>query len=181
MRNPHRRWALALMVAVSSSPALAGWTAAGEPRVSFLATGPAGFKIEGTSSKVAVKDDGSSLSFSVNLADLDTGIGLRNRHMLEDLEADKYPAVTLVVPLARLTVPDEGKTVDTETKGTWSLHQQSRDLPFKYRATCSAGQCEVEGEGTLNLKDFGIKIRSYLGITVKSEVPIKLKLLLKKP
>lgn len=173
------QWA-AVVTALVSSVAFAGWSGTGEPSATFLATGPAGFKIEGGTKKIDVKDDGKTLTFAINLNDLDTGIGLRNRHMLEDIEAAKYPNASLTVPLDQVKVPEDGKAVEAELKGTWSMHDKAKEVPFKYKASCKGGVCDVEGELTLGLKDYDIKIRSYMGITVKNDVPVKAKFQIKK-
>ncbi len=173
------KWALVLG-GLTSSMAFAGWTGQGEQSATFLATGPAGFKIEGQVKKVDIKDDGKNITFAINMNELDTGIGLRNKHMLEDLEAEKHPNTNLVVALDSIKVPEDGKTVETEGKGQWTMHSKTKEMPFKYKTTCKSGVCDVEAETTLSLKDFDIKIRSYMGITVKNDVPVKVKLQLKK-
>lgn len=172
--------AVAAVAMLAATSAFAGWTSAGEASTSFLATGPAGFKIEGSSKKVEVKDDGKTLVFAINLNDLDTGMTLRNKHMLEDLEAEKLPAASLSVPLDALKVPEDGKSTEGEVKGTWTMHGTPKDITIKYKATNTKGVFDIEGEGGINTKDHGIKIRSYMGITVKPDVTIKAKLQLKK-
>lgn len=167
---------LSLSCVLCATVAFAGWSKQGEGQASFKATGPAGFKIVGIAKNLEVQDDGSTLLVTVKLADLDTDNSLRNKHMLEDLEAAKFPVCTLTVPLAALK---EGAT-DTVAQGTFSLHGKSKDLPFKYTAKCAQGVCEVEGSADLNLKDFEVKVRSYLGITVKPEVSVSAKFQVKK-
>lgn len=180
MLTPSIRRSL-LAVLLLPLPVLAGWTSAGAGSVSFKAQGPAGLKIDGVGQKLEILDDGTALQVSAPLDSLDTGIGLRNRHMLEDLEAAKYPTVTLTVPLAALKVPGAGETLAAEARGSLSLHGQSKELLFKYRATCTADACEIDGSADINVKDFGVKIRSYLGVTVKPDIRIGARLILKRP
>jgi len=158
----------AALAALLASSAWAGWTRQGDAVASFKATGPAGLKIVGSAPAVDVKDDGKDLTVVVKLADIDTDNSLRNRHMLEDLEAEKFPLATLTVPVGSVK---EG-AADVEARGTFTMHGKSREVPFHYTSKCNAGTCEVEGSAELNLKDFDIKIRSYLGITVKPEVSV---------
>ena len=164
-------WAL-----FASLPAFAAWTKSGAATAHFKATGPAGFKIIGIAKSVDVSDDGKALTVSVKLADIDTDNSLRNRHMLEDLEAVKFPACTLSVPLDSLK---EGVT-DFDGKGSFSIHGKTKDIPFKYTAKCASDVCDVEGTAELNLKDYEVKIRSYLGITVKPEVTVSAKFQVKR-
>lgn len=175
MPSPVR--ALVLIVAMlSPAAALAGWSLEGEGAASFKALGPAGFKIIGVTRKLTVKDEGAQLVVSINLPDLDTDNGLRNRHMLEDLEATKFPLCSLTVPAAQLK---EGASNATAT-GTFTLHGKARELPFTYTATCAAGTCDVEGTAEIMLGDYDVKVRSYLGITVKPNVTVSTKFKVKK-
>lgn len=170
------RQLVAVSLVLSASLAFAGWSKQGDSQAAFKATGPAGFKIVGSTKNVDVKDDGTNLAVAIKLGDLDTDNSLRNKHMLEDLEAEKFPLCSLTVPVASLK---EGSS-DVEGKGTFTLHGKTKDIPFKYTSKCNGGVCDVEGSADLNLKDYDIKIRSYLGITVKSEVSVTIKFQVKK-
>jgi polyisoprenoid-binding protein YceI len=161
---------------LAASTALAGWTQTGAAE----ATGPAGFKIVGKAKTVVVADDGKDLSVTVKVKDVDTDNSLRDGHMQEDLEAEKFPLLTLKVSDASLKVPEDGQSVDAEGKGVFGIHGQTKELPFKYKATCKGGVCDIDASADINLKDFGVKIRSYLGITVKSEIGITAKFQVKK-
>src|SRR5215468_11045533 len=91
--------------------------------VTVLARGPAGLRIEGKSAEVSVDDETSALVFRVPIAPIDTGIGLRNRHLREALEAEKYPAAMLRVLREGLAVPRQGAPVENATApGELSLH-----------------------------------------------------------
>lgn len=173
------RWFAALSV-VTASLALAGWSKQGDAEAAFKASGPAGLKIVGKTSAVDVADDGTTLTVTVKLQEIDTDNSLRNGHMKEDLEADKFPLITLKVPIASLKVPEDGKSVDAEIKGVFGLHGQTKEIPFKYKATCKGGSCDIDGSADINLKDYGVKIRSYLGITVKPDVTVTAKFKVKK-
>lgn len=172
------RWTLSLTL-LTASLAFAGWTQQGEATATVDAKGPAGFKIHGVAKKVTVTDDGKALTVKLAVADVDTDSGLRNGHMREDMEAAKYPDITLTVPLANLKA-EEGKTTEAEAKGTFGLHGQQKEGTFTYKANCQKGVCEVEGSANLNLKDFGVKIRSYMGITVKPDIVVGAKFTVKK-
>jgi hypothetical protein len=164
-----------LALGLLGTAAWAGWTRQGEGTAAFVARGPAGLKIVGSTKSLEVVDDGKAVTVSVKLPELDTDNSLRNRHMLEDLEAARFP-------LASLTVPDGAvkEGAELEGKGLFTLHGKSKELPFKYTSRCAAGVCDVEATLDLSLKDFEIKIRSYLGITVKDEVTVSTKFQMKK-
>lgn len=177
--NQTWRLAVGLCVLVGAA-AQAGWSKAGAAEATVKATGPAGFKIVGKTSAVDVADDGTHLTVTVKLKEIDTDNSLRNGHLQEDLEAEKFPLITLKVPLASLQVPEDGKSVDAESKGVFGIHGQTKEIAFKYKASCKGGTCDIEGAADVNLKDYGVKIRSYLGITVKSAVSVTAKFQVKK-
>jgi polyisoprenoid-binding protein YceI len=169
------RAALALTL-LGATGALAAWSKQGEGTASFLARGPAGLKIVGSTRSVEVKDDGKDFTVTVKILDLDTDNSLRNRHMLEDIEAEKFPLASLTLPSASVK---EGAS-DADGKGTYSMHGKSKEVPFKYSTRCGASTCDVEASLELNVKDYDVKIRSYLGITTKDDVSVSIKFQLKK-
>jgi polyisoprenoid-binding protein YceI len=76
-------------------------------QVQFTATGPGGLTIVGTTKDVNVKDDGTSVTVVVPLANVDTGIALRNKHMKEKyLEVDKFPTAELTVSRSALKLQE---------------------------------------------------------------------------
>jgi polyisoprenoid-binding protein YceI len=161
---------------LSASLAFAGWTQEGAGSMTFDAKGPAGFKIHGTSSKLAVTDDGKDFKVAVKLEDVDTDNSLRNRHMAEDMHAKDFPTVTLTVPTASLK--ESGGPI--ETTGTLELNGKKKETKFTYTPKCTGDVCDVEGSTNVNLTDFGIKIRSYLGVTVKPDIVVGAKFKVKK-
>lgn len=160
------------------------WTQDGEAGVTFDAKGPAGLKIHGTAEgktekgepKVQVADDGKSIKVSVRIENIDTDNSLRNRHMQEDTHAKEFPVVTLSVPLSALK--ESGSAV--EGVGTFEMNGQKKETKFTYTPKCTGGTCEVEGSANINLGDFGLKIRSYLGVTVKPDIVVGARFKVKK-
>ncbi|MDP2339645.1 MAG: YceI family protein [Deltaproteobacteria bacterium] len=177
---------LALFIVVSltlGANAMAAWTrAAGVAEAVFHGSGPGGFKIEGKSQKLDVKDDGTSITVSVDLTGLATGITLRDRHMRDKyLEVAKFPLATLVVPVASLKVPATG-AIEGDAKGQFTLHGVTKELPFHYKGTCKAdGLCMVDGTLDMNMNEFGVNVPSYLGVTVKPNISTSVHFLAKRP
>lgn len=165
-----------ITVALLTASVVFAWTQDGEAAASFDAKGPAGFKIRGEAKKVTVTDDGKNLKIAFKLEDLDTDNSLRNRHMLEDTQAKDFPEVSLTVPLSSLK--ESGDNV--QGMGTFEIHGKKKETPFTYNVKCTSGACDVDGSSNINLTDFGIKIRSYLGITVKPEITVGAKFRVKK-
>lgn len=164
--------ALSLSLLVSL-PAAAELKATGESKVNFRAVGPAGFKIDGKGKDLSLEDDGEKLKVIVPLKDLDTGIELRNRHMTEKyLEVAKYPNAELTIPWKAIEKPADGATKEGKAKGTMAIHGKTQEVPFTYRVSRKGEVYSVKGEVPVNIKDYDIKIPSYLGVTVKPNVDV---------
>ncbi len=147
-----------------------------ESEVVFHATGPAGLKIDGKTKELRVSEEGGKLVFAVPLAGVDTGIGLRNKHMTEKyLEVGKFPAAELVVERSALRMPEDGKEAAGKAPGTMKIHGQSRPVEVNYKAKRAGSAYQVEGSVKLSIKSFGIEIPSYMGVTVKDDVEVEIK------
>jgi len=165
-----------LLVAVLTEAAIA-LSHPRESSLTVLAHGPAGLRIEGKSADVLVEEDASALTFKVPIAPIDTGIGLRDRHLREMLEAEKFPDVILRIPLSELTFPKERQPAEGTAKGDLTLRGQSRPVEVHYRAELAAGGVtKVQGALQLDIRDFEIKSPSYLGVTVAPVVEVKVEL-----
>lgn len=82
----------------------------------------------------------SEFHFEVDLASLDTGLGLRNRHMRENyLDTDQYPFATFFGKVARLD-GDGGGGYRAITRGSFSVHGMEQEREIE----CSA---EMAGQG----------------------------------
>lgn len=168
---------LALAALLVAAPALAALGHAREGAVSFHATGPAGLKIEGKTSDVAVREDAGKVHVIVPLANLDTGISLRNKHMREKyLEVGKYPNAELVVDRAALKFPADGQETSASAPGQMTIHGQTKPVTFTYKASRAGSAYQVSGAVHVNLKDHGIDVPSYAGVTVKPDVDVTLKM-----
>jgi polyisoprenoid-binding protein YceI len=144
----------------------------GASDVSFTAIGPAGMKIVGTTSDLNVNDDGTTITFTVPLGNLTTGISLRDKHMKEKyLQVPQYPNATLKVPRAGIHLA-KGAAGSGDAPGTMSIHGKENPVTVHFVVNPSSGALDVTGNTTVNIKDYGVDVPSYLGVTVKPEVGI---------
>lgn len=162
----------ALLVAAVASAKLAK---AGGANAGFKAAGPAGMNIEGSTSEVGVGEDGSNVTVIVGMSGLSTGISLRDKHMKEYLETEKYPTAELRVAKSALKVPGAGASSSGDARGSMKLHGTAKDVTFHYTAKNDGGVINVAGTTRVNMNDFGIKTPSYLGVSVKPDVDISTK------
>ncbi len=175
----HRQIALSLCVGVglmfATVAVAAEWTRTAAPALAtFDASGPGGFRFQGTTAEVNVVQTDTTLSVVVPLKNVKSGLPSRDTHMREKyLEVDKYPDATLQVARGALKVPKVGEKLSAQAKGVFLLHGKQHDVTFKYSGTCAANNvCEVSGTTQIDLNDYSIKIPNYLGITVKPEIDV---------
>ncbi len=163
---------LLFLVAVLTEAAIA-LSHSRQGSVTVLAHGPAGLRIEGKSADVFLEEDASALTFKVPIAPINTGIGLRDRHLREMLEAERFPDAILRVARSQLTFPKESEPAEGTARGDLTLHGQSRPVDVRYHAELGAdGNTRVRGSMQLDLRDFEIKPPSYLGVTVAPQVEV---------
>lgn len=136
--------------------------------VTFMAVGPAGFKINGTTQSLEAKPEGDSVVLRVPLDTVGTGIELRDKHMKEKyLETKTHPMAELKVAKSLLK---EGK--GQHGTGTFSVHGTSKEVAITYDAAKADDGFVVNGQFDINIKEHAIDVPSYMGVTVKPEVKV---------
>jgi len=160
----------ALLAAVTFSlVAAAKLSKTGDSSAGFHAAGPAGMNIDGKTSEMTIADDGTTVTITVPLKNISTGISLRDEHTKKYLEVDSYPNATLVVARASLKLPGGG---EGDAPGKMTIHGATKDVTFHYVANKSGEVLDVKGTTKVNLNDYGIKTPSYLGVSVKPDVDV---------
>jgi polyisoprenoid-binding protein YceI len=144
--------------------------------------GTAGLHIEGTTQELAISENDGELVFRVPLAGVDTGIGLRNRHMRGYLDTAHFPDAELHVPRSAAVVPQPGQTTESDTPGTLILHGVSRPCSVHYRlGPEGSGEHRVHATTRIDMRDFGIEVPAYLGVHVDPAVAIQVDFTLHDP
>lgn len=169
-----RRWLALAVAVVLGGPAARAEE--GKGSASFVALGPAGLRIEGSTDQVKLVAHDDELVVTVDLASLKTGIGVRDKHLREDLQTAQFPSAELRVKRAALKLPQPLAEASGEADGQLLLHGQSKPVHFRYTARRTGGGAEVTGALRIHLADFGIAPRAYLGISVKPDVDASVKL-----
>ena len=136
--------------------------------------GPAGLNIEGTTRELGISELDGEIVFRVPLSGIDTGIGLRNRHMRGYLDVASFPQAELRVPRKALVFPTPGKATESDVQGTLTIHGVSRPSSVHYRAEGGAGgEVRVRGTTRIDMRDFGLEVPAYLGVRVDPMVAIQ--------
>lgn len=111
----------------------------------------------------------------LDLASLDTGIGLRNRHMRENvLHTGEHPVATLTIDRSEGGLLVAGKPVETRVGGTLELHGVTQPFDEIVRITLRGPDelrfsCDFE----VALGDFGIERPKMLMLKVAEVVQLQ--------
>ena len=132
-------------------------------------------KVEGTTDKIdgylywngSSVTDNSSFYFQVDLDALDTGIGLRNRHMRENyLQTDKFRYASLKGKITKAVSVSPG-VFKVDAEGEMFIHGVTQTIKI-------SGTLSKTSETTYNLKsDYSVKLSSY-NIEIPSLMMVKL-------
>jgi polyisoprenoid-binding protein YceI len=162
-----------VVLAGIGTEARAALSSATDSHVTFEGKGPAGFKVTGTTTDLSVAEGDGNVVVTVPLANLNTGIDLRDHHMREKyLEVPKYPSAVLTIARSALRVPAGGERIEADAPGTLTLHGQTHPVSVHYDAKQEGPAYLAHGRFHINMNDYGINVPSYLGITVKPDIDV---------
>lgn len=117
------------------------------------------------------------LDFYVDLNTLDTGIGLRNKHMRDNyLETEKYPFAEFTGKISSVPTLNSGTKTPVTAIGTFKIHGVEREIEVKGTLMKnSKGELELEGAFDVLLSDYKIEIPKlvFYELAEKQEVTIK--------
>jgi polyisoprenoid-binding protein YceI len=154
-----------------------------QTEVNFLANSTFG-DIEGITHKISgyVKWNGddtlttSDLYFEVPLNSIDTGIGLRNKHMREKyLETEKY---SKAIYKGKLTAWNRDQTTPDKylvsTEGVMSIHGVEKPISLSGYLTKNGKIYHAQYFFSLNIKDFNIGKPRFLLVSMDQIIHLKL-------
>jgi polyisoprenoid-binding protein YceI len=168
-------WVSAACAALAGlgTEAHAALASASDSHVTFEGKGPAGFKVTGSTTDLSVAEADGNVVITVPLANLNTGIDLRDHHMKEKyLEVPKYPSAVLTIARSALRVPAGGERVEADAPGTLTLHGQTHPVSVHYDAKQEGPAYLAHGRFHINMNDYGVNVPSYLGVTVKPDIDV---------
>ncbi|MGE5352262.1 MAG: YceI family protein [Ignavibacteriales bacterium] len=123
----------------------------------------------------------SQLYFEVDLRTLDTGIGLRNRHMREDfLETDKYPMTNFKGKLVKADKLPDGK-LNVTAEGNMFIHGVTKPITIKGTlAPSEGGGYRVQSNFEVKLTDYNIPIPQLMFLKISEVMKLNLDFFTKK-
>ena len=179
------RGAVGLLIAAAAWPLIAqagGWHVdGGQVTVVCPLTVGGSFEAKTTSVEGTVTPDPSKPSalsgeLAVDLATLDTGISLRNRHLRDNyLEVQKGAGFERAVLSDIVLEADDAERFEGRTRftGTLLLHGTKRPVEGEAELERSGPGVTVKASFPVTLAEFGIAEPRYLGVGVRDEVQVK--------
>lgn len=117
--------------------------------------------------------------FEVDLNTIDTGIGLRNRHMRENyLETDKFRYATFKGKFTNIKKLSEGE-YDVEVLGSMSIHGVTRQQVIKGKIIKSQNRLRIKSQFNISLPDYKIEIPKFMFLKINEVMDMRLDFFMK--
>lgn len=137
-------------------------------------------KIDGYLLKKTDDLKGAEIYFEVDLSSVDTGIGLRNRHMREDyLHTDKYQFTKFDGKITEVN-PKGGNLYEVKAKGKMFIHGVTKDKTVSATINIANNTMRIETDFTVKLTDYKIKIPEFMFLKINEEIALELEFFLRK-
>lgn len=117
--------------------------------------------------------DSSQLYFEVELNTLDTGIGLRNRHMREEyLETDKFPYTYFTGKFATMKLRDDGN-YDVEVNGKMFIHGITKQVLISGVMIKTEDGFNISSSFEVKLTDYNIDIPKIMFLKIDETMKLE--------
>ena len=122
----------------------------------------------------------SEIYFEVDLNTVDTGIGLRNRHMRENyLETDKYPMTYFKGKLIRKTHEQSG-ILSVTAEGVMFIHGIEQKKSIQANLIPEEGGFHIKTSFSVALPDYDIEVPQLMFLKINEIIKLELDVYLKK-
>lgn len=115
-----------------------------------------------------------TVDFYLDLNTLKTGIGKRDRDMLNTLKADEYPFAEFTGTLNSPIDPELTSRQDAEVTGNFTIHGVTREVTIQGTLQKKNEGLFLEAEWILNLNDYNIEPPGILFYRVNEEQEIRI-------
>jgi len=164
---------VALFASVAPPAALAKLSQTGTASAQFKdAESVPGAFLTGTTTRVTLADDGTTVTLTAQLESLKTGHSLYDIQLRRTLEVKLYPTASLKVTRDSLRFLSSHGSASGAASGSLTLHGVTKRVKFKYHATLANGTYRVTLTASIDDEDFGVKPPSFLGVGYEPEVQL---------
>lgn len=116
----------------------------------------------------------AEIYFEVDLNSVDTGIGLRNRHMREDyLHTDKYQFTNFKGHISTLKEISQTE-FDVTAKGIMFIHGVSREITINGKIYKVPNGYQLKSEFIVKLTDYNIKVPKFMFVRISEDIKLTL-------
>ena len=117
----------------------------------------------------------SEFYFEVDLNTIDTGIGLRNRHMRENyLETDKFQYAIYKGNVTKIDTLNDGNTLNAVVEGIFNLHGVDQQYEINGVVELDGKTLKVSSDFEIKLTDHKITIPKLMFLKISEIIQIEL-------
>ncbi|MGE5621337.1 MAG: YceI family protein [archaeon] len=121
----------------------------------------------------------NAIYFEVDLRTIDTGIGLRNRHMREEyLETDKFPMAAFKGRIIKAQKGSSGD-INVTADGNMTIHGVTRPIEITGTLTPSGSSYRIKSNFDLKLPDYNIPIPQLMFLKISETMKMTLDFFIK--
>lgn len=123
------------------------------------------------------KPSASSVTLTIDMGSLDTGVALRNKEMKDlYLDTGKFPTASFKsVSVAGPASIAAGAPADVNVTGDFTLHGVTKRMTFPVHvALLNDGRIHATTNFKVKMPDFGINVPHNILVTVEDMVPVRL-------
>ena len=121
----------------------------------------------------------SEIYFEVDLNSIDTGIGLRNRHMRDNyLETGKYPFAKYRGRLTEIRKIAPGE-FEIKVKGKMSIHGEDKNLDTVGKVSINGKSYHLSWDFEVKLTDYKIKVPKLMFLKIDEIIKLEIAFYLK--
>jgi polyisoprenoid-binding protein YceI len=122
---------------------------------------------------------GAELYFEVELNTLETGIGLRDRHMRDDyLHTNKFPLTHFTGKISESTRISDTE-YDVKAKGKMFIHGVTKDITINGKIYKLGTGFKLKSNFSVNLTDYNIKVPQFMFVRISEEIKLYLDFVVK--
>lgn len=116
----------------------------------------------------------STVDFYLDVNTLKTGIGKRDKDMLETLNADEYPFAEFFGKLKGSFDPDTEEPQKVVAEGEFSIHGETNDLRVEGTLQKTSEGLSLNAAWTINMEDYNIEPPGILFYRVSEKIDIRI-------
>jgi len=122
----------------------------------------------------------SLVYFEVDLSTIDTGIGLRNRHMRDNyLETDQFPMATYNGKIESAETDEDGK-IEVSLSGEFFIHGNTMEQTLVGTITKTGNEIQISTKFIIKLSEYDIEVPELMFMKIDENMDLHVNFFMKK-